>query len=160
MEQNYVNIMVDSLHKKADILDAIIQKNEEQKTILAKDITDWDEFDKNADEKSDLIDRIEELDQGFDSLFEKVRVLLESPSGKQIYGNQIKQMQSLITQITEKSVTIQTAESRNKTLIEKRFAESHQRIGQSRTSSRIARDYYKNMLQTNVVAPAFLDSKK
>jgi hypothetical protein len=59
----------------------------------------------------------------------------------------------------EKSASIQAAEVRNKALIEKRFAESHQRIGQSRTSSRIARDYYKNMQQAQVVAPAFLDKK-
>ena len=160
MEQNYVNIMVDSLHKKIDILDAIIIKNDEQRQIVENADTDWDSFDRNADEKSELIEKMEELDQGFDNLFARVKDLLESPSGKQVYSRQIKEMQSLIKQITEKSVAIQSAESRNKSLIEKRFSESHQRIGKTRTSSRIARDYYKNMQQAQVVAPAFLDSKK
>jgi flagellar biosynthesis/type III secretory pathway chaperone len=159
MEQNYVNIMIDSLRKKITILDSIIRKNDEQRQIVEAQTTDWDAFDRNADEKSELIDKMEELDQGFDSLFSKVKDLLESPSGKQTYSSQIREMQFLITQITEKSVAIQSAESRNKSLIEKRFTESHQRIGQSRTSSRVARDYYRNMQQTQVVAPAFLDSK-
>ncbi len=159
MEQDYVNIMIDSLQKKIDVLDAIIRKNEEQNKIVATDITDWDTFDKNADEKSELIDKIEEIDQGFDSLFKKVETVLQSPFGKQTYRDQIAKMQQLITLITEKSVAIQAAEVRNKTLIEKRFAESHQRIGQSRTSSKVARDYYRNMQQTQVVAPAFLDKK-
>ncbi|MBR4759486.1 MAG: flagellar export chaperone FlgN [Lachnospiraceae bacterium] len=159
MEQNYVNIMMETLQKKVGVLDAIIRKNEEQSRILESDITDWDAFDKNADEKSDLIDKIEEIDQGFDSLFQKVKDVLQSPAGKQTYKVQIGKMQQLITQITEKSVEIQAAEVRNKALIEKRFAQSHQRIGQSRTSSRVARDYYKNMQQAQVVAPAFLDKK-
>lgn len=159
MEQDYVNIMIDSLQKKIVVLDAIIRKNEEQNKIVMTENTDWDAFDKNADEKSELIDKIEEIDQGFDSLFKKVETVLQSPSGKQIYREQITKMQKLITLITEKSVAIQAAEARNKILIEKRFTESHQRIGQSRTSSKVARDYYRNMQQAQVVAPAFLDKK-
>ncbi len=159
MEANYVNIMIGSLQKKIEILEGIIQKNEEQKKILEEESTDWDAFDKNADEKSDLIDGIDELDQGFDSLFSKVKDLLGSSDGRQKYKSQIERMQSLIRRITEMSVEIQAAEVRNKALVEKRFSESHQRIGQSRASSKVARDYFKSMQQAHVVAPAFLDKK-
>ena len=160
MEQNYIMIMLDSLQKKSGVLDNIIKKNEEQTEILKEENTDWDAFDRNADEKSELIDKMDQLDEGFEDLFEKVKATIETPEGKQKYAIQIKAMQKLISEITEKSVTIQAAETRNKQLVEKCFKQSHQRIGQSRNTSRVARDYYKNMQQTHVVPPAFLDSKK
>ncbi len=160
MEENYITIMIESLQNKADVLDQIIHKNEEQTRILQSEITDWDAFDRNADEKSDLIEKLDKLDVGFDQLFAKVESELGSPAGKQRYKEQIRKMQELITKITEKSVSIQRVEVQNKQLVEKRFAESHQRFGQSRSTSRVAMDYYKNMQQTHVVSAAFLDQKK
>lgn len=160
MEENYIIIMIESLQKKLAVLDRIIQCNEEQTEILKEENTDWDEFDRNADEKVGLIDQMDRLDQGFDQVFAEIEPLLTSPEGKQQYREQIRQMQELIGQITEKSVSIQATEARNKQLVEQRFTQSHQRFGQSRNSSRIARDYYKSMQQTQFVSPAFLDSKK
>ncbi len=160
MEEKYIMIMLDSLQKKSGVLSDIIKKNGEQSQILKEEETDWDAFDRNADEKMELIERIDELDEGFDQLFEKVKMLLESQEGKDRYGEQIRRMQQLIREITDKSTSIQATESRNKKLVEQRFQQSRQKIGQSRNSSRIVRDYYRNMQQTQVVPPAFLDNKK
>ncbi len=160
MKENYITIMIESLQNKVGILDSIIQKNEEQTKILQSENTDWDAFDRNADEKSELIEKMDKLDVGFDQLFAKVENELSSAEGKQQYKTQIHKMQDLITKITEKSVSIQRVEARNKQLVEKRFTESHQRFGQSRSTSRVAMDYYKNMQQTHIVSAAFLDQKK
>ena len=159
MEDNYIIIMAEVLQKKLSVLEQIMMKNDEQTDILKEEQTDWDAFDRNADEKAELIDQMAELDAGFDRVFTKVEPILSSDEGAAIYRFQIKQMQGLIRQITEKSVSIQATEARNKQLVEQRFAQSHKKFGQSRNSSRIARDYYRNMQQTQVIAPAFLDKK-
>ena len=152
--------MLDSLQKKSEVLSDIIKKNGEQSQILKEEETDWDAFDRNADEKMELIGQLDELDEGFDQLFERVKTLLESQEGKARFGEQIRKMQELIREITDKSASIQATEARNKQLVEQRFQQSRQKIGQSRNSSRIARDYYRNMQQMQVVSPAFLDNKK
>lgn len=159
MEDNYIIIMVEVLQEKLGVLEQIIAKNDEQTEILKEEQTDWDAFDRNADEKAKLIDQMGELDAGFDRVFVKVESILSSDEGMTTYRSQIKQMQDLIRQITEKSVSIQATEARNKQLVEQRFTQTHKRFGQSRNSSRIARDYYRTMQQTQVIPPAFLDKK-
>ncbi len=160
MDGNYINIMIESLQNKIAVLDEIIIKNDDQTKILNQDDVDWDSFDRNADEKLELIERMDKLDEGFERLFEKIKELLGTEEGKRTYARQIRTMQSQISIITEKSVSIQAVEARNKQLVEQKFSQSHKRLGQSRNTSRVAMDYYKNMQQTHVVTPAFLDSKK
>ncbi len=160
MDGNYINIMIESLQNKIAVLDEIIIKNDDQTKILNQDDVDWDSFDRNADEKLELIERMDKLDEGFERLFEKIKELLGTEEGKRAYARQIRTMQSQISIITEKSVSIQAVEARNKQLVEQKFSQSHKRLGQSRNTSRVAMDYYKNMQQTHVVTPAFLDSKK
>ncbi|MCR5418315.1 MAG: flagellar protein FlgN [Lachnospiraceae bacterium] len=152
--------MIESLQNKIAVLDEIIIKNDDQTKILNQDDVDWDSFDRNADEKLELIERMDKLDEGFERLFEKIKELLGTEEGKRAYARQIRTMQSQISIITEKSVSIQAVEARNKQLVEQKFSQSHKRLGQSRNTSRVAMDYYKNMQQTHVVTPAFLDSKK
>jgi hypothetical protein len=68
-------------------------------------------------------------------------------------------MQKLITQITEKSVSIQAEEERNKKLIESRFSREKSRIKSGRSQSRVALDYYNNMNKLNHVDSQFWDKK-
>jgi hypothetical protein len=68
-------------------------------------------------------------------------------------------MQKLITEVTEKSVSIQAEEERNKALIESRFNREKNRIKSGRSSSRVARDYYNNMNKLNHIDSQFWDKK-
>ena len=61
MEQKYIMIMLDSLQKKSEVLSDIIKKNGEQSQILKEEETDWDAFDRNADEKMELIGQLDEI---------------------------------------------------------------------------------------------------
>ncbi len=160
MEQNYIGIMIESLQKKLNVLAQIEGKNKEQEVLLQGDSVEWDAFDRSTDEKAELIEEMDRLDEGFEQLYSRVEEKISTPEGKQACKPQIKQMQELIAAITEKSVSIQASEARNKKLVEDQFARSKQKIGQSRNSGRVAMDYYKNMQQTHVVEPAFWDSKK
>ena len=160
MEKQYLAIMEQSLEKKVLILDQIIEKNAEQNEMLKQEDMSWEDFDENANQKMDLIGEIEKLDEGFEELFQRVRQELETEGGKERYADAIRRMQNLITQITERSASVQAQEARNKTLVEKYFQQAREKIRGGRTSSKVAMDYYKNASWTTVSQPHFLDSKK
>lgn len=74
--ENYVQMMTDSLIMKKDILEKVIVLSEAQNGILAAAEFDEKAFRENIDEKAELIDKIERLDDGFNSLLQELRKLL------------------------------------------------------------------------------------
>ncbi len=157
MIENYLQILEDSLRKKIQVLDEIISYNNAQEKLL-KDTVSVDELDANMQKKDELIQKLLQLDDGFETLYERVREQLLA--NKAAYKKQIKVMQDLISQITEKSVSVQAQEARNKQLIERYFAKEKNQLRQGRQVSRAAYDYYKNMSNINVVPPQIMDQKK
>ena len=160
MQENYVQIMLESLKKKEKILIKISEKNLEQKAIVEVDELSFEEFDRIIDEKAELINQLDVLDRGFESLYEKVKTELQSDEGKIKYKNEIACMQECIRNITEKSTSIQVQEQRNKQAIEAAFRNEKEKLKSGKISSRAAVNYYKTMNQTNYVSPQFLDKKK
>lgn len=159
MEQNYITIMIQSLEEKITVLNRIIELNREQKEILGKEKFLMDDFDKNTDLKADCIQKLNGLDDGFQSIYEHIRDVLQSIEGRKKYESQIMIIQNMITQVTEKSVKIQAQESRNKELVEKIFARERVQIKRSKKGSKAAVDYYRSMNNGNVSMPHFMDEK-
>ena len=128
--------------------------------ILADDLCFEAVNEENADivisaEKADK--NILKLDLGFEGLYNKVgKTVANNPSE---YKMHLSKMQKLITEVTEKSVSIQAEEERNKALIESRFNREKNRIKSGRSSSRVARDYYNNMNKLNHIDSQFWDKK-
>ena len=160
MQENYVQIMMESLKKKEQILEKISEKNLEQKAVVGASEISFEEFDRIMEEKADLIRQLDILDRGFESLYENVKTVLQSEEGKAKYRNEIKEMQESIRSITEKSTSIQVQEQRNKQAIEAAFRNEKEKIKAGKISSKAAVNYYKTMNQTNFVPPQFLDKKK
>lgn len=160
MKENYIQIMLESLKKKETILDAISEKNLQQKEVVKAEELSFEAFDRIIDEKADLIEQLDKLDFGFEALYEKVKEELQSEDGKEKYRNEIKEMQDCIRNITEKSTFIQVQEKRNKQTIEAIFRNEKEKLKSGKVSSRAAVNYYKTMNQTNYVSPQFLDKKK
>lgn len=158
MIENYLNILEDSLKKKIEVLKSIHAANEVQTDLLKKEPVDLEAFDKTVDEKDLYINELTSLDDGFESLYEKVRQELDG--NRERYAVQIKRMQGLITDITDRSVAIQAQEARNKALVEKCFKMERQSLGQSRKNSKAAYGYYQNMNNKNVPQSHFMDQKK
>ena len=158
MANEYLDIMIQSLQKKKKILDGIIEKNKEQREILEKEELNADDFERNVQAKSDLVDQIEILDEGFEELFGRVKTVVKAH--KQEYREEIVLMQQLITEITEKSVTIQSEEMRNRRMVELRFSQERKKIREKKNTSVVANQYYKNMSNLNYVEAQFMDSKK
>ncbi len=159
MTDNYIQIMIESLEKKAAKLDEIIEKNKEQAELLKEEEFSVELFDRNVEEKAVLIEQLEMLDIGFDRMYEHVKEDLASETGKAAYRNEIKRMQQLISELTEKSVSIQAQESRNKQMVEGAFKSEREKIKALKLGSKAAIDYYKNMNHTNFVSPQFVDQK-
>lgn len=156
--ENYLKILEDSLHQKLSVLEEISQYNEGQERLLKKQDVSLEELDDNMSGKDELIEKLTGLDEGFETLYERIREqLLE---GKDTHKAQIKKLQELITQVTEKSVSIQAQEARNKKLVEKYFAEERAQLKHDRQTSTVAYNYYKNMSNTNVMPPQYMDQKK
>lgn len=157
MINKYMDMLVECLEKKKRILDSLTALNKKQTELIQNEDFSLAEFDKCVDEKGILIDNILKLDSGFEGLYNKVgKHVSDNPSE---YKVQLSKMQKLITEITEKSVSIQAEEERNKALIESRFNREKNRIKSGRSQSRVAMDYYNNMNKLNHVDSQFWDKK-
>ena len=116
MIENYLGILEESLEKKVLVLDEIEDYTAKQERLLKQEKVSMEELDANMEQKDGLIQKLTALDDGFETLYERVKEQLST--NKDAYKNQIKRIQELITKVTEKSVSIQAKESRNKKLVE------------------------------------------
>ena len=156
--ENYLDILEGSLQKKLKVLEEIAVYNQEQEQLLKKESVPLEELDENMNHKDELIQKLTVLDEGFETLYERIKEQLLA--GKDDYKEQINKLQQLISQITEKGVSIQAQEARNKKLIEDYFKKERSQLRQNRQSSKAAYNYYKSVNNTNVVMPQMMDQKK
>ncbi len=157
-EKSYIPIMIQSLKKKEQILLNIIQINQRQKEELDNPALDPDDFDATFEEKAELIEKLEVLDNGFQEIYERVRD--ELTEHKDEHREEIAQMQEYIRSLTEKSADIQAQELRNKELMQQKFATVKKQVKEVRKSQKVVNQYYKNMMRTNYIDPQFTDKKK
>lgn len=143
MSNPYVTALIESLEKKISVLDEIIAKNKEQSDLLRTDPFSFDAFDKNTEEKGVLIFRLEKLDDGFETLYARVKEELDG--NRALYANEIRRMQDLIRQITEKSASIQAEEARNKAALENVFKSERDRIKTGRSGVKALQSYNQAM---------------
>ena len=157
MTDNYIDIMLQSLKKKEQVLKAIIDENLKQREILEDVNGEADAFDATVEAKAKLIEQLEQLDSGFEKLFARMKEELEGNQDK--YAEQIRQMKEYIKKITDKSIEIQAQEARNKDLMTSKFAAIKKQVKTMRKSSAAASEYYKTMAKLNYVDPQFMDGK-
>lgn len=157
-EHNYIEILSDSLVKKINILDKIIEINLVQQDILKLEELDYDAFDKTIEDKDVCIREINNLDKGFMAVYERLKVILSE--NKQQYAKEIKDIQLKIKEITDKSVSIQVQEARNKEAFQEKVKFIKKEIKVSKTASKVAESYYQSMNKINMVDAQFLDTKK
>lgn len=155
---NYLSVLEDSLKKKLQILDELTDYTMQQQELLKVEELDYEAFDRLVDQKDPLIQKIMELDQGFETVYDRIKEQLLG--NKEQYAAQIRALQSLIGELTDKSVKLQTMEQRNKSAVEQQFRKSREKIRQGRQNKQAALNYYKNMNNANYVPPRFLDDKK
>ncbi len=140
---NYLSVLEASLRKKLTVLDEIQVYNDKQYECFSAEEVDLDGFDAAIEEKGRLIEELTKLDDGFETLYANISKQLEQDKAK--YASQIKTLQELVRQVTEKSVSVQACEARNKAMVEKYFAKEKNQIKEGRVSSKAAYGYYQNL---------------
>lgn len=111
MSLSSAQVLVESLEKKSRILDEIIKENEAQERLFKQEELDLEALDSSSDRMGELAEKLELLDEGFESVYDRIRE--ELIENKQAYRVEIKRMQELIAVITEKIVSINAARMRN-----------------------------------------------
>lgn len=158
MIDSYLSILEDSLNKKLELLKKIESKSMEQSMMLKDRTVNPDFIDHNMDEKLKMINEVIHLDDGFESLYEKIKNELNQHKDR--YQEEIKRLQDLIRKVTEKSTSIQAIEARNKSQMEIYFSNKKKEVQSKKSAMSIAKDYYQNMNKVRNVTPQFLDKKK
>ena len=155
--QNYVDIMIDSLVKKEELLKQIVDYNEAQQTIVTAPEFKEEAFEKNVADKGEVVEKILQLDEGFNSVFNRIKEELQN--NKKKYAKDIERLKTLVASVTELGVRIQAQELRNKQLVEKRFAQMRKELSQAKRTTSTANAYYKNVNNLNQYESHFLDQK-
>ena len=158
MDQSGAQILLQSLEKKNQLLDQMIRQNGVQEDILKQDELDMDAFDEAIDKQSSFVEQLDKLDRGFEAVYDRFRE--ELIENKERYRDEIARMKQQIQQITDKIVTLNAGNMRNKMLAENQFKKRRQEIGTGASKSRVARNYYNSMNNLNYVSPQFYDNKK
>ena len=156
--KNYITILVDSLNKKIKLLEYILVENKRQQLSVSSEKMDEELFEETMAKKEDYINQINEIDQGFETVYHHVQEELSVNAGQ--YKDEISELKELISVITQKSMEVQLSEKRNEQLITKKFSDIRKDIHKSKNVSKVATDYYKAMSKTGVVEPQILDKKK
>lgn len=157
-EENYLDILEQSLKKKLDVLNRIRVKNEQQRILLLDEELAPEEFEKNIESKADLVKELEFLDRGFEEIYARIQQQLNA--GKEKYKEQIQRLQDLIREVTAEGSSIQAEEQRNYKLAQKKFDSVKKQVREVKASHKAVSQYYRNMTKTHYVDAQFLDNKK
>lgn len=143
MTNTYIVALIESLEKKIAVLKEIRVKNKEQEELLKEEPFSFDKFDKNTEEKGVLIFRLNKLDEGFESLYNRVKDELNENRSE--YTEEITHLKELISEITSESASIEAEEARNKARLENVFKLEKNKIKSQRSNLKAAQSYAKAM---------------
>ena len=142
-EEVYVNMMVDTLQQKKVILEQLLHQTKEQEALLKDEEMDMDAFQKMIDLKGEEIEKLNQMDEGFDTLFRHVEK--EINENRMAYKSQIQKMQKLINEVSELGIQIQALEHQNSGHFKIYLANQKQAVKKFHTNNRTAASYYQNM---------------
>lgn len=154
----YLDMLQDSLKQKLEILERIMGYQREEAEMLRGEGMDMEAFDRNIHDKVALAERIDALDDGFEQVYGRVRK--EMMENKAKYAAQIRAMQDMIGEISEKNVLIQAEENRLRLEVDNFAKRESAALRQRRDNGKAARSYYNNMKKLNYVGSQFMDKKK
>ena len=153
----YINILMDILEKKAEILDGLLDRTARQDVCLGTQLPDMDEFAILVDQKEELIEELNRLDTGFERIYDNVKEDLDL--NRNHYQKEIEKLQELIKNLLDKGMKLQVQEKKNKLKLELYFSKSKKEVRVFKQSNRSAASYYNNMNSESSGRSYFLDKK-
>lgn len=153
----YLRMMIDVLGRKKKVLEEIRNVTEEQTKILENPEPDSNAFNATIDKKNGLIDKINEMDEGFQTLYNRIGEQIRE-EGRE-HAELIGRLRSSVSEVTDLGVEITVLEHKNKTTLESRTNEMRRGKKNFKVSKQTADRYYRNMTGLNVDSPVFMDQK-
>lgn len=151
--QQYVVMLVDILNKQLKTLEEILEVTKQQEVIATEIPFDNDKFEDTLSRKDVLIIRLNELDDGFSSVYSKVRrVVNEYPEQ---YREQVVEMQNVIRRCTDIGTEIKTLEIRNRDKLTKCFAGKKQEYSAKQAAATVANKYSVTMKNVNLMGEGY-----
>lgn len=154
----YVNIMRESLERKRKYLAEILKLTNEQSVIAAAEKFDDERFSEIVEKKDVLIDNINEIDKGFSSVYDRVRIEIQQEPAA--YRDALLAIQDLIRTCVDFGMQIEAVEERNRAVMEQVFSAKFQGVRQMKQSKTVANKYYKSMANGMVNDSLLYDRKK
>lgn len=156
--ETYLSILINSLSSKNMLLNELLELTLQQESIINEREPDYERFNSVIDKKAELIKKIQEIDDGFELVFNRVREVLTKD--KQRYEDKVKLMQQLIRDIMDKGVRLEVLEKQNKMKMEIYFSNKRNEIRTSKINNRTVANYYKSMSRQHAEESYFFDTKK
>ena len=147
MTEDYLQIMIECLEKKIDVLDRVLELDKRQLAIALEQPFE-----------GVLIDELNKLDDGFTSTYERVRD--EVQADPKAYADKVQRMQDLIRMAVDKGVTVEAQEQRGKQAMQSAMKAKRKEIKTVKVSNEAATKYYKAMSRVNNIDPQLMDRKK
>ncbi|WOO35148.1 hypothetical protein R2R35_15235 [Anaerocolumna sp. AGMB13020] len=155
----YLNVLIDTLRKKEELLNTLIELTKEQESILAESPFSMDSFDLVMNHKDEAINQLNQVENGFELIYQRVEK--ELPAKKDQIKTEILEIQKLIRNVTDKSMVIQALESKNKERLIMQLAGRRQEIRSFKATNHAADRYHQNMANQHQEGQSyFLDKKK
>ena len=158
MSEAYVSMLIASQEKKLELLERAIELDKEQEEIITGEKPDMRALDANIDAKGALVGELDRLDDGFESLYAKVRD--ELINNKDAHREEIRTLQELIKNITGKIAEVEAIEARSKVNFESFMKKKRHSLKDNRSSVKAANVYAVNMRKMNKIDSVFVDNKK
>lgn len=158
MEQNYMSVLIDTLEKKLDALKTILSLTQEQEVISRQDSYPEDEMERILNVKEIQISRLNSLDEGFQSVFDRIKS--EVKKNPDAYKDEVEQLQNLIRRCTELGNEIMVLEQRNHERFQILFSKFNSQYSVSKTKASVAQNYFRTMNNSKILDPYFVDKKQ
>ena len=155
---NYIAILKDALYKKQNALELILKITKAQEVLSKHSSYQEQEMERLLNEKEMQIARINTLDEGFQSIYDRVRV--EVKDHPEQYAEEVKQLQDLIRVCTDLGNEIMVLEERNRERFSVLFSNAKSQYTVSKTKANVAQHYHKTMNNTKIMDAYFVDKKQ
>lgn len=158
MNENYVQVLIDTITKKEETLRKILEITKRQEVLSKQEVYSSEEMEKTLNEKEIQIGRINYLDEGFQSVYDRVRS--EIRNNIEVYRKDVLLLQERIRICTEIANEIQVLEERNRNRFSALFSKTRSEYSSSKSRASVAQNYFKTMNNSKVMDAYFVDKKQ
>lgn len=158
MDENYVQVLIDTITKKEETLRKILEITRRQELLSKQEVYSSDEMEETLNEKEIQIARINYLDERFQSVYDRVRSEVRNNIEK--YRQDVLTLQERIRTCTEIANEIQVLEERNRNRFSALFSKTRSEYSTSKTRANVAQNYFKTMNNSKVMDAYFVDKKQ